>query len=152
MALAGLAVDKSAETWMVWTLKCRDVDGVDLADGQGRAHALLTVLFNPGPPPPLTVASPFCSVIAGRRRKGEAGLPVPPPTACPSSSQGSGEQGPARGSPLLPPLPGAKDSGGRVEVIRALTSVVGGFPIGTSPPITSARSGASDKPTVEKGQ
>ena len=80
---------------------------MDLADGQGRAHALLTILFNPGPPPPLTMASPFCSVIAGCRRKGEAGLPVPPPTACPSSSHGRGEQGPARGSPLLPPLPGA---------------------------------------------
>ena len=52
----------------------------------------------------------------------------------------------------LPPEAGAKDTGGRAGVSRALTSVVGGFPIRAPAPITSGHSGASDKPMAKKGQ
>ena len=95
-------------------------------------------------PTPLTAASPFCSVTAGCRRKGEAPCTTThsPPILKPGEG---GNRVQPKAAQRLPPEAGAKDTGGQAGVSRALTSVVMGFLSGPLPPSLQATAGLLTK-------
>lgn len=125
---------------------------MDLADGQGWDHALLTTLFNPRPPAPKCGLTFLLSHRwMQEERGGRASCTTTHSLSILKPGEGGNRVQPEAAHRCHLCLEVRTLVGG-AEVSRALTSVVGGFPIGTSPPITSVRSGASDKPAAEKGQ